>query len=696
MSELSTALLAAAIAGSNGGGGTGGGDTPTVNTYNKTEIDSMLGDKVDKEDGKGLSTNDYTDEEKAKLASLSNYDDSEMAGAISDLNTAVENVLSDLSGKASKSEVASVESQVAINRATLGYQRRNLMKYSATSKTNNGITYTVNEDGSITANGTATANSTFILTYIKDLSDDWRAAVDGRDVILSGCPSGGGSSSYKLNCFRGGSLSTMSDFGSGVEFEFDSSEFADNANFAIVVASGKTLNNQTFYPMLRYAEIEDDSYEPYKSSVHELIDEIGNYVANEMSQKVNTALSQSAVNSTTLGYQSKNLLDNIAVSKTLNGLSYTVNEDKSVTLNGTVQSGKTSSFYVSEDLVLPKTMLRKTKGFLIGSFDKSTGAWVATVVGTNTELFDASTFDYDNYLYKANIQRSSGNTYDNTVIYPMVWLVDIDDDTYEPYRPNVDKRITDTNDIALVNAATLGYPSKNLLKLTATTKTVNGVTYTVNADGSITANGTATENAQITISDINLTIGKSYTLTGCPTGGSSETYRLYGLEKETWTGAGSDTGGGVTFTAKKSPTTYRIVVYAGKTVTNLTFYPMLRYAEIQDDTYEPYKPSVQAQIDALTNMLFGLGEAIPNSANLNDYKDAGVFYVASSGEAATIQNVPLAGAGFRMEVKYTSGKSRCIQMLYYNSMVSLIYVRSFGTNGWGSWYKLNAEVVTST
>ena len=41
--------------------------------YTKTETDTALDDKVDKETGKGLSSNDYTDAEKTKLAGLDNY-----------------------------------------------------------------------------------------------------------------------------------------------------------------------------------------------------------------------------------------------------------------------------------------------------------------------------------------------------------------------------------------------------------------------------------------------------------------------------------------------------------------------------------------------------------------------------------------------------------------------------------------------
>lgn len=45
----------------------GGGSGGTVNTYTKDEIDAKLEDKVDAEEGKGLSTNDFTNEYKAKV-----------------------------------------------------------------------------------------------------------------------------------------------------------------------------------------------------------------------------------------------------------------------------------------------------------------------------------------------------------------------------------------------------------------------------------------------------------------------------------------------------------------------------------------------------------------------------------------------------------------------------------------------------
>ena len=73
-----------------------GGGAELIDYYKKTEIDELLEKKVSIEDGKGLSTNDYTTVEKEKLASLENYDDSAIREhitnseqAISDIQTSI-------------------------------------------------------------------------------------------------------------------------------------------------------------------------------------------------------------------------------------------------------------------------------------------------------------------------------------------------------------------------------------------------------------------------------------------------------------------------------------------------------------------------------------------------------------------------------------------------------------------------------
>ena len=62
--------------------------------YTGEELESILDsvkDKVDKEAGKGLSSNDYTDEDKEKLDGLENYDDSELSRELTELSAEVGN-----------------------------------------------------------------------------------------------------------------------------------------------------------------------------------------------------------------------------------------------------------------------------------------------------------------------------------------------------------------------------------------------------------------------------------------------------------------------------------------------------------------------------------------------------------------------------------------------------------------------------
>ena len=147
---------------------------------------------------------------------------------------------------------------------------------------------------------------------------------------------------------------------------------------------------------------------------------------------------------------------------------------------------------------------------------------------------------------------------------------------------------------AAINRTTLGTQCKNLLKNTAKTSTKSGVTFTVNDDKSVTANGTnSTSNyANIIVFKGELEAG-TYTLTGAVSdafrirlgmGTSADGYGSY---------VGVDRGNGYTFTvAEKALYTVTCQVESGKTASNVIFKPMLRYADIMDDTYEEYKPSL--------------------------------------------------------------------------------------------------------
>lgn len=80
-----------------GTGGEGGG------SYDDTAIWEALNDKVDKEEGKGLSSNDFTNALKEKLEGLENYDDAEISSAMEKLSRDFNALLGDNASSAIES-----------------------------------------------------------------------------------------------------------------------------------------------------------------------------------------------------------------------------------------------------------------------------------------------------------------------------------------------------------------------------------------------------------------------------------------------------------------------------------------------------------------------------------------------------------------------------------------------------------------
>lgn len=127
---------------------------------------------------------------------------------------------------------------------------------------------------------------------------------------------------------------------------------------------------------------------------------------------------------------------------------------------------------------------------------------------------------------------------------------------------------------------------KNLLNVTAASQTINGVSFVVNADGSITVNGTATANNYFLLSEASLDMGEYY-LSGC-TGGNTTTYLLYAQKQ-----GGADyfavRDGSVQFKVEDDePRMIMIAVYKNTRMDNVTFYPMIRQISATDDSYESY------------------------------------------------------------------------------------------------------------
>lgn len=104
------------------------------------------------------------------------------------------------------------------------------------------------------------------------------------------------------------------------------------------------------------------------------------------------------------------------------------------------------------------------------------------------------------------------------------------------------------------------------------TKTVNGITFTDNGDGTITANGTATGYADFTLyKDATKPLCAAGFLHGCPAGGLTDSFSL--RVSDLVTKSGTDTGSGCGVYCDACYIFIRIL--AGVTVDNLTFAPMI-------------------------------------------------------------------------------------------------------------------------
>lgn len=157
-------------------------------------------------------------------------------------------------------------------------------------------------------------------------------------------------------------------------------------------------------------------------------------------------------------------------------------------------------------------------------------------------------------------------------------------------------------DLTSIENTTVTIMGKNLLNHQGTSKTMNGITFTVNEDKSIHVNGTATGSTSYYLRNPFTLPKGSYVLSGCPTGGSVGTYRVYYSDNITKTVG--DYGQPAKFTLDNSFTGMVVLqIYSGAVIDNLTFYPMIRNASFEDETYEPY---IEPQAITLNHTLPGI------------------------------------------------------------------------------------------
>ncbi len=335
----------------------------------------------------------------------------------------------------------------------------------------------------------------------------------------------------------------------------------------------------------------------------------------------------------------KNLLDNTATTKISNGITFTVNSDKTVNVNGTNDSSANSSLIINRYDLSPGTYIlngcpsggasntyrlaiQETGSYsILGSIDIGNGSGEFTI--------DTTT----NVQIAIFIQK--GLTINNLLFKPMLREATIADDTYEQYgaspSPDYFSKIENLE-------------GENICPSLNTTKTINGVTFTKNKDGSITMNGTATAettypinvNSTTNTRTVLLKANSNYRMLSNYESGKYTTQVFY-LKNNVM--AYSSSSSSLIETVEETKAGMYIRVYKDAVLDNVTIYPQITKGE----EYKPYVPYNSLEFkDVGSNVL----ELSKGTVTLN-----GVT-LTSDGETITINGTV---SGNYPAVKLTNG-----------------------------------------
>jgi hypothetical protein len=273
--------------------------------------------------------------------------------------------------------------------------------------------------------------------------------------------------------------------------------------------------------------------------------------------------------------------DNIA------GCPYTITDDGVYEISGVSEGG--------EGYAIIKTMTLSPGSYtfkLEGADDYLYGMLIdgdEFIVGETSPIYGF--WDDMPFVYELSEEK--------TVSLILKWLLEPEGKTYswriKPY-------LSRGTEIAPeVSKAKLYKTGKNLFRYpNVNTLTRNGITFTANADGTISAKGTATAEAVFTLASKFWLGSGTYAISGCPVGGGFN--KTYWLELYPTDGSGGlrDVGRGATKTLT-TPQNVGIYIYvmSGQTV-DLVFKPQIELGNVTG--YEPYISPTEVDPNNVTSL----------------------------------------------------------------------------------------------
>ena len=283
---------------------------------------------------------------------------------------------------------------------TVAVTGKNLIPPKAASETINGVTCTVNADGSLTLNGTATGNCFFhcpdmeIVSGIYTLSSGVKLPA-GITLILRKKDI----NKQIMYVYAGSSSKTKPTGYSGKAFVY------------VAVSSGTTVTNLTLYPQLEVGS-EATAYEPYQ----------GETITSDEVELYGDAH--------TVG---KNLIPTFEEKLPVNGISVFNNADGSITLDGTATAN--TYFYFPDMMIKAGTYTLSTSANLAGGTSfvlrtRSGNVWLINIQAGSKSKTEAVSYAGAAQTY---IAVASGTTVSNLTIYPQL-EAGSEATAYEPYQ----------------------------------------------------------------------------------------------------------------------------------------------------------------------------------------------------------------------------------------------------------------------
>lgn len=258
----------------------------------------------------------------------------------------------------------------------------------------NGVTFTVNDDLTISATGTASGAAYFLINTAIALES-------GVDYIMTGCPSGGSTSTYTLRLYSGGSYTNET--GSGINFTYGSQDIV-----RVNIPNGSQVNGVVFKPMIRLASISDDSYEPYTN---------GASPNPDYPQDI-----QVVTGNQTVKICGKNLLEPITnFSRTSAFVDFVYQDDGGININGTATGA--NAFSITAALAPSYTTLPAGTYVLSGTtissnvqlriVDAVTGVTVASITTAAQAVFTLT--EQTDVFYSIRVNQNT--TVNNKTVY---------------------------------------------------------------------------------------------------------------------------------------------------------------------------------------------------------------------------------------------------------------------------------------